>query len=122
MKDSFLHREKKSSSKTRTKSEGPLKKEKATAQSRVLVCSAMQPQMGQPVAQPVAQPAMSKMRVTVPAGVKGGQPLQVQTPSGLMQVLPPSAPQTPLFAPTHRDFRAGAAGHRPSGPHRGPSV
>lgn len=56
----------------------------------------MQPQMGQPVAQPVAQPAMSKMRVTVPAGVKGGQPLQVQTPSGLMQVLPPSAPQTPL--------------------------
>ena len=47
--------------------------------------------MAQPVAQ--AAPAMQKMMVTVPSGCYGGQPLQVQTPAGLMQVrLPPPPP------------------------------
>jgi len=49
----------------------------------------MQP--GQPpMAQPVAQPAMQKMAVTVPQGMQGGMPLQVQTPAGLMQVTVPA--------------------------------
>ena len=45
-----------------------------------------------PTATPVAQgqPAMTKMSVTIPAGVSGGQMLQVQTPSGLMQVMVPN--------------------------------
>jgi len=52
----------------------------------------MYPPTGAPVAQaiaPTAQPAMQKMRVTVPAGVSGGQLLHLQTPSGLMQVTVP---------------------------------
>ena len=40
--------------------------------------------MAQPVAQ--AAPAMQKMMVTVPSDCYGGQPLQVQTPAGLLQV------------------------------------
>lgn len=54
-----------------------------------------------PMAQPVAQaaPAMQKMMVTVPSGCYGGQPLQVQTPAGLMQVrLPPPPPPLSIAA------------------------
>merc|ERR1719271_899635 len=44
--------------------------------------------MAQPV--PAQQPAMQRMNVTVPQGMTGGQPLQVQTPAGLMQVTIPA--------------------------------
>jgi hypothetical protein len=55
----------------------------------------LRPPMSLPMAQPVqqAQPAMMKMAVTVPQGMMGGQPLQVQTPSGLMQVTIPQGLQ-----------------------------
>ena len=48
----------------------------------------------QRLAPPVAQLAGAQaMRVTVPEGVTGGQPLQVQTPGGLMQTVVPDGLQ-----------------------------
>ena len=45
---------------------------------------------GAAVGKPVAEPlTMQLMRVVVPPGVSGGQLMQVQTPSGLMQVVVP---------------------------------
>ena len=43
-----------------------------------------------PMAQAQSQPAMQLMSVSVPQGMQGGMPMQVQTPGGLMQVqIPP---------------------------------
>ncbi len=42
--------------------------------------------------------AMQKMQVTVPQGMQGGMPLQVQTPGGLMQVtIPPGLGPGAMF-------------------------
>ena len=38
----------------------------------------------------VQSPALQQIQVTVPQGMRGGMPLQVQTPAGIMQVqIPP---------------------------------
>ena len=66
--------------------------------------------MAQPVAQ--AAPAMQKMMVTVPSGCYGGQPLQVQTPAGLMQVRLPPPPPLCLSPPScHQRHQLLATAH-----------